>query len=120
MILSQCVYAKMAFILGGTFKISDTRRPICIKLWGRIEFTLKLCNAIFSTLGLYLKTGNWNFPENPTIIPCNVFLDISDFSETETFLNGFQTISDASRWNKKLKICSKSALRLLGSFFAHT
>ena len=110
----------MAFILGVICKISDTRGPIWIKFLGCIEFTLKPCTVVFSTSGLDLKTGNWNFPENPTIIPCNVFLDISDFSETETFLNGFQTISDASRLNKKLKICSKSALRLLGSFFAHT
>ena len=45
----------MAFILGGTFRISDTRRPIRMKLWGYIELTLKLCNVIFSTSGRKFK-----------------------------------------------------------------
>jgi len=79
----------MAFILGVLPRISDTSRPIGMKLWGCIEFTLKLCIVIFSTSGLDLKTGNWNFPENPTIIPCNSFLGISYFPETETFPNCF-------------------------------
>ena len=50
---------KMAFILGVLPRISDTRIPIWMKLWGCIEFTLKLCIVIFSTSGLDLKTGNW-------------------------------------------------------------
>ena len=41
----------MAFILAGTSKISDTRDPIGMTLWGYIELTLKLCNVIFSTSG---------------------------------------------------------------------
>ena len=41
----------MAFILGGTFKVSDTRGPIEMTLCGYIELTLKLCNVIFSTSG---------------------------------------------------------------------
>ena len=41
----------MAFILGGTFKVSDTRGPIGMTLWGYIELTLKLYNVIFSTSG---------------------------------------------------------------------
>ena len=41
----------MAFILGVIFRISDTRGPIGMKLWGYIELTLKLCNIIFSTSG---------------------------------------------------------------------
>ena len=53
----------MTSILGVTRKISDTIRPIWMKLWGFIEFTLKLCNVIFSTSGLDLETGNWNFLE---------------------------------------------------------
>ena len=56
---------KVALVV--TFKISDTRRPIWMKHWGCKEFTLKLCNVIFSTSGLDMKTGNWNFLENPTI-----------------------------------------------------
>jgi len=35
-----------------------------------------LFTVIFWISGLDLKTGNWNFPENPTIIPCNIFLEI--------------------------------------------
>ena len=50
-----------------------------------VESTLKLCNVIFSTSGLDLKTGNWNFPENPAMITCNIFLEISDIPETESF-----------------------------------
>ena len=73
----------MAFILGVICKISDTRGPIWMKFLGCIEFTLKPCTVVFSTSGLDLKTGNWNFPENPTIIPCNVFLDISEFGKSE-------------------------------------
>ena len=42
---------KMAFILGVIFRISDTRGPIGMKLWGYIELTLRLCNDIFSTSG---------------------------------------------------------------------
>ena len=42
---------KMAFILGGTFRISDTRGPIGMKLWGCTELTLRLCIVIFSTSG---------------------------------------------------------------------
>ena len=75
----------MAFILGVTFRISDTRGPIGMKPWGYIELTLRLCNVIFSTSGLDLKTGNWNFPENPAMITCNIFLEISDIPETESF-----------------------------------
>ena len=41
----------MAFILGGTFRISDTRGPIGMKLWEYIELTLRLCTDIFSTFG---------------------------------------------------------------------
>ena len=59
---------------------------------------------VFSTSGLDLKTGNWNFPENPTIIPCNIFLEISYFPGTETFPNWFWIISDASRLSKKPKL----------------
>jgi len=77
----------MAFILGVGSYSSDTHGPIWIKLWGCIELTLKLCIVTFLTSGLDLKTGNWNFPENPTIIPCNIFHEISDFHETETFPN---------------------------------
>ena len=71
---SNKILAEMAFILGVGFKISDTRGPIWMKLWGYLESTLRLCNVVFSTSGLVLKTGNYNFPENPTIIPCNIFL----------------------------------------------
>ena len=78
---------KMAFILGVGSYSSDTRGLIWMKLWGCIELTLKLCIVAFFTTGLDLKTGNWNFPENPTIIPCNIFLEIFDFPETETFPN---------------------------------
>ena len=42
---------QVAFILGGTFKISGTRGPIGMKLWGYIELILRLCNVIFSTSG---------------------------------------------------------------------
>ena len=77
----------MASILGVSCKISDTRGPIWMKFLECIEFTLKPCTVIFSTSGLDLKTGNWNFPENPTMIPCNIFLEISDIPETETFPN---------------------------------
>ena len=38
-------------ILGLIFRISDTRGPIGMKLWGYIELTLRLCNVIFSTSG---------------------------------------------------------------------
>ena len=64
----------MAFILGVGSYSSDTREPIWMKLWGCIEFTLKLCIVTFFTSDLDLKTGNWNFPGNPYIIPCNIFL----------------------------------------------
>ena len=47
----------------------------------------RLCNVIFLTSGL--KTGNWNFLENPTTIPCKIFLEIPDFFDTETFPNLF-------------------------------
>ena len=77
----------MGFILGVGCKISDNREPIWMKLWGYIELTMKLCIVMFSTSGLDLKTGDLNFPENSTIIPCNIFLEISDFSETETIPN---------------------------------
>ena len=42
----------MAFILGCSYKISDTRPigPIGMKLWGSIELTLK-CNVIVSSSG---------------------------------------------------------------------
>ena len=42
---------KMAFILGVLPMISDTSRPIGMKLWECIEFTLKPCIVIFSTSG---------------------------------------------------------------------
>ena len=77
----------MAFILGVGSYSSDTRGPIWMKLWGCIELSLKLCIVTFFTFGLDLKTENWNFPENPTIVPCNIFLEILDFPETETFPN---------------------------------
>ena len=64
----------MAFILGVGCKISDTRGPIWMKLWGYLESTLRLCNVVFSTSGLVLKTGNCNFPDNPTLVPCHTFL----------------------------------------------
>ena len=80
-------HTMMAFILGVGCMISDTRGPIWMKLWGYIELTLKLCIVAFLTSGLDLKTGNWNFPENPTLIPCNIFLEISDIPETESFPN---------------------------------
>ena len=67
--------------------ISETRGPIGMKLWGCIESTVGLCNVIVSTSGLDLETGNLNFPENPTISPCKIFLEISDFPDNETFLN---------------------------------
>ena len=51
----------VASILGVGSMISDTIRLIWMKLWGYIEFYLKLCNVIFSTSGLDLETGNWNF-----------------------------------------------------------
>ena len=41
----------MAFILGVLPMISDTSRPIGMKLWEYIEFTLKPCIVIFSTSG---------------------------------------------------------------------
>ena len=80
---------KMAFILGVGSYSSDTRGPIWMKLWVCIELALKLCIVTFLTSGWDLKTGNWNFPENPTIIPCIIFLEISDFPATETFPNWF-------------------------------
>ena len=79
--------SKMTFILGGSCKISDTRGPIGMKLSGCIELTLRLCNVVFLISGLDQKTGNWNFSENFTIIPCNNFLKISDFPGTETSPN---------------------------------
>ena len=39
--ISSIYFGKMAFILGGTFKISDIRGPIRMKLLGFIELTLK-------------------------------------------------------------------------------
>ena len=75
----------MAFILGVGRNSSDTRGPVWMKLWGCV--TLQLCNVIFSTFSLDLKTGNWNFLENPSIIPCKIFLKIPNFFDTETFPN---------------------------------
>ena len=57
---------KMASILGVRRRISDTSGPIWMKLWGCIEFTLTLCNVIFSTsdfdlkpeIGHFSKTGS--------------------------------------------------------------
>ena len=45
----------MAFILGVLPMISDTRRPIGMKLQGCIGFTLKLCMVIFLTSGRKFK-----------------------------------------------------------------
>ena len=75
----------MAFILGVGCKISDTREPIWMKLWGCNELTLGLSNVVFSTSGLVLKTGNWNFLENSTIIPCNIFLGFLIFPKLKHF-----------------------------------
>ena len=75
----------MAFILGVGSYSSDTRGPIWMKLWGCIELTLKLCIVTFLTSGLDLKTGNWNFPENPTIIPCNIFSRFLIFPKLKHF-----------------------------------
>ena len=69
---------KTVFILSMGCKISDIRGPIWMKLLG-------VYRVDPDTFHLDLKTGNLNFPETPTIIPCNIFLEISDFSETETF-----------------------------------
>ena len=77
----------MVSILGVSCKIWDTRGPIWMKFLGCIEFTLKPCTVMFSTFDLDLKSRNWNFPEKPSIIPCNIFLEISKFPETETFPN---------------------------------
>ena len=45
----------MEFILGGTFKVSDTCGRIGMKLSGFM--TLKLCNVIFSTHGERFTSG---------------------------------------------------------------
>ena len=60
---------KMAFNLGGTCRISDTRGPIWMKRWGCIEVTLRLCNVIFSTSDFDLKpeVGCFWKPEVPII-----------------------------------------------------
>ena len=42
---------------------------IWMKFLGCIEFTLKPCTVVFSTSGLDLKIGNWNFPEKPDYHP---------------------------------------------------
>ena len=59
---------KMAFILGVTFRISDTRGPIGIKIWGYIELTLRLCNVIFSTSGRKSKPEMGPFTHETDII----------------------------------------------------
>ena len=76
----------MALILGVLPKISDTSKPIWMKLWGYIELALKLCIVVFLISVLDLKTGNWSFPETLTV-PCNIFLEIPDFPETKIFPN---------------------------------
>ena len=45
-----------------------------MKLSGYIQFPVSFCMGIFLISGLELKTGNWSFPEEPTIVPCNIFL----------------------------------------------
>ena len=45
-----------------------------MKLSGYIQFPVNFCMGKFLISGLELKTGNWSFPEEPTIIPCNIFL----------------------------------------------
>ena len=59
----------MAFILGGTFKVSDTRGPIGMTLWGYIELTLKLCNLIFSTSGRKSKP-EMDLPHTLSVLFC--------------------------------------------------
>jgi len=109
--------AQMAFILGVRSKISDTCRPIWMKLWERLEFILKPCNVIFSTSGLELKTGNWNFPENSTIIPCNIFLRFLIFPKPKHFQNDSQSFRRPKGWIKTPKFATN---RPCGRLSAHT
>ena len=117
-LLVQSTYAKMAFILGVRSKISDTCRPIWMKLWERLEFILKPCSVIFSTSGLELKTGNWNSPENSTIIPCNIFLRFLIFPKPKHFQNDSQSFRRPKGWIKTPKFatnrpCGRLAVFLL-------
>ena len=64
--------------------------------------TPKLCIVIFSTSSLDLKTRNWNFPENS----CNIFLEISDFPETETFSNDSKSFQMSQGYIKNPKVSS--------------
>ena len=45
-----------------------------MKLSGYIQFPVNFCMGKFLISGLELKTGNWSFPEESTIVPCNIFL----------------------------------------------
>ena len=49
------------------------------------ECTLKSCIVTFSTSGRVLKTGNWNFPDNPTLVPCNIFRRFLIFPKLKHF-----------------------------------
>ena len=97
----------MAFILGVGCKISDTREPIWMKLWRCIELTMRLSNVVFSTSGLVLKTGNWNFPENSTVIPCNIFLGFLIFPKLKYFQNDSKSFRMPQAWIKTPKFAAK-------------
>ena len=45
-----------------------------MKLSGYIQFPVNFCMGKVLISGLELKTGNWSFPEESTIFPCNIFL----------------------------------------------
>ena len=92
--------SKKRFILGMISKISDK------------QLTVKSCILVFPTSGLELKTGNWNIRENPTIIPCNIFSEISDFPETEHFR------IDSKSFRKTPKIFCESGVWLPGIFLS--
>ena len=96
----------MTFILGVGCKISDTHEPIWMKLWGCNELTLELCNTVFSTSGLVLKTGNWNFLENFPIISCNIFLGFLIFPKLKHFQIDFKSFRMPQAWIKTPKLAA--------------
>ena len=49
-----------------------------MKISGCIELTLRLYNVIFLTSGV--EVGNWNCPENPTIIQESVWIPKNQFA----------------------------------------
>ena len=97
---------KMAIILGDTFGISEPRRPIWVKLWGWIEFNLKLCKVIIFIYDKDLKPGNRNFPESPTIIPCNIFLRFLIFPKLKHFQIDSKSFRIPQAWIKTPKFAA--------------